>query len=112
MLRQSEYQICKKDFDMRDFKLGKYEYYKYGHQYHVIAVALDTIHKDGETTGSDGRTIHMETVIYRGLYPNPDLEAQFGAYPYFTRTMRSFTSLVKDQDGLMVPLFRYIGPMT
>lgn len=97
---------------MSDFKLGKYEYFKYGHQYHVIAVALDTIHKEGEKTDEDGHKIHMKTVIYRGLYANPDLEEQFGAYPYFTRTMESFTSLVKGEEGKMVPRFRYIGPMS
>ena len=105
---------------MSEFKLGKYEYFKYGHQYHVIAVALDTIHKDDTDLDEDGHKIHKETVVYRGLYPNPDLEEQFGAYPYFTRTMESFTSLVKDENGELVkdkngntvPLFRYIGPMT
>jgi hypothetical protein len=91
-------------------KLGKYEYYKYGHQYHVIGVGLDTVHKEGEVK-RDGEVVsHMETVIYKALYPIDDLKEQFGLYPYFTRTMESFTSQVED-EGEMKPMFRYVGPM-
>lgn len=92
-------------------KLGIYQHYRNGHKYHVIGVALDTIHKEGETEGPDGNPIHMETVIYKALYPIDDLKDQFGAYPYFTRTMESFTSLVSNAEGEKVPMFRYIGPM-
>lgn len=92
-------------------KLGKYEYYKCGHQYHVIGLALDTIHhKEGDIRSEDGKIQHQKTVIYKALYPCPDLEEEFGLYPYFTRTLDSFLSEV-DDDGVSKPMFRYIGPM-
>lgn len=91
-------------------KLGKYEYYRWGHQYHVFAIALDTVHKEGETRHAGGSITHMETVLYRALYPIEDLKDQFGEYPYFTRTMESFTSLVQ-HEGEMVPMFTYVGPV-
>jgi len=92
-------------------KTGIYQYYREGHQYHVIAIALDTVHKEGEVRDPDGHVEHhMETVIYKALYPIKDLEDQFGLYPYFTRTIESFFQEV-EYEGNMVPRFTYVGPM-
>jgi len=89
-------------------KLGIYEYFKEGHQYEVIAIALDTVHKAPRNEDGTEPEKHIETVVYRALYEIDDLP-QFGKYPYFTRTMESFTQKVEYQ-GRMVPKFTYVGP--
>lgn len=91
-----------------EMKLGVYEFYKEGHRYEVVAIALDTVHKEGERTLRDGTRHHMETVVYKALYEIDDLP-QFGKFPYFTRTMESFTEMV-EYDGKIVPKFTYVGP--
>lgn len=92
-------------------KLGKYRFFKDQKNgepktYEVIAIALDTVHKKEPGGNSDEK--HMETVVYRALYPCEDLQEQFGRYPYFTRTMESFTA-TEIVDGNEVPRFTYIG---
>lgn len=94
-------------------KLGKYRYYKNQENgkertYEVVAIALDTVHKEKPAETDDTGKKHMETVVYRALYPCEDLEDQFGLYPHFTRTMESFTA-TETVEGKQVPRFTYIG---
>ncbi|MCL5777198.1 DUF1653 domain-containing protein [Limibaculum sp. FT325] len=74
-----------------------YQHYRNKHYYEVIAVALDT-------------STHAKTVVYRALYPNADLEAEYGAFAYFTRPYDVFHSEV-DYEGVRQPMFTFVGSM-
>ena len=75
-------------------KTGKYKHYK-GNFYNVIGVAFHT-----ET--------EEKMVIYKALYECPDLEAEYGASPYFVRPYKMFLETV-NIDGKEVKRFEYVG---
>ena len=86
---------------------GKYRHYR-GHEYEVLGLALDTVHKQKVASGRDEGE---PTVVYRALYDCEDLEDRYGIRPLFTRTLESFTSEIELDTGERVPMFTYVGPM-
>ena len=84
------------------------------HLYEVIGVALDTVHKEGEVRNEKGHVTHfMETVVYRATYniDEPQLVAQFGPSPMFTRTLESFNEVIMLPSGALGRRFTYVGPV-
>ena len=77
-------------------KLGRYRHYK-GREYEALGVAM-----------------HSETreklVLYRPLYPCPELQAEYGDDPWFVRPYAMFHEQVT-VDGRAVPRFEYVGEM-
>lgn len=78
-------------------RIGVYQHYRNKHYYQVIAIALDTASK-------------VKTVVYRALYPNDDLQAEYGTFAHFTRPYDVFNSEV-EFEGVRQPMFTYIGTM-
>jgi hypothetical protein len=84
------------------------------HLYEVIGVALDTVHKEGEVRDAQNHvTQFMETVVYRATYKidEPQLTDQFGQFPMFTRTLKSFYEVIDLPSGGKGPRFSYVGPV-
>lgn len=84
------------------------------HLYEVIGVALDTVHKEGEVLDAQKHvTQFMETVVYRATYKidEPLLISQFGPFPMFTRTLKSFNEVIDLPNGEKGPRFSYVGPV-
>ena len=72
---------------------GIYRHYK-GKDYEVLGVALQT-----ETD--------EKVVVYRALYPCPDLQQEYGEYPIFVRPYTMFFEKI-EIDGRLVPRFKLL----
>lgn len=77
-------------------KIGKYQHYK-GNHYKVLGVAFHT-----ET--------QEKMVLYKALYPCPDLEEEYGKHPYFVRPYKMFNEILT-LEGKQIPRFSFIGEM-
>lgn len=75
-------------------QLGKYRHYK-GHYYEVLSLAQDEATK-------------RKMVVYRALDECPDLTAEYGDRPWFTRAYDVFMEEVEYQ-GKVVSRFEFIS---
>ncbi|XZF16603.1 DUF1653 domain-containing protein [Chitinophagaceae bacterium MMS25-I14] len=71
---------------MAQIEPGTYRHYK-GKMYEVLHVALHT-----ET--------NEPVVVYKALYPCPELEADYGKDPWFVRPLAMFTEMILTDSGL------------
>lgn len=77
-------------------KIGKYRHYK-GKYYHVVGLAQNTETRE-------------KMVIYKPLYPCPDLLEEYGNDPCFVRPFTMFTENI-ESVGKRVPRFEYVGEL-
>lgn len=75
-------------------RLGKYRHYK-GSYYHVLGVAQNTETRE-------------KMVVYKALYPCPDLEEEYGKEPFFVRPFAMFHETVL-VEGVNISRFEYVG---
>ncbi|MDF2379208.1 MAG: DUF1653 domain-containing protein [Candidatus Gracilibacteria bacterium] len=72
--------------------LGTYKHYK-GQLYEVIGIGLHTETRE-------------KMVIYKALYPTPELTEEYGDEPHFIRPYTQFTKQIEIK-GVVTPRFRF-----
>jgi hypothetical protein len=78
---------------MRMLKPGIYQHYK-GGEYELIGMARHTETRE-------------KLVVYKSLHECPDLEAEFGKYPFFVRPFEMFVAEV-EVNGKRRPRFTWV----
>ncbi|HLI51731.1 MAG TPA: DUF1653 domain-containing protein [Thermomicrobiaceae bacterium] len=80
----------------QDLRRGRYRHYK-GKYYELLGLAM---HSETEE----------KMVLYRPLYPCPDLAEEYGKDPWFVRPYDMFFGTV-EHNGERVPRFAFVEPV-